>query len=150
MSVKYLMLSASVMSILTSNIVSSGISKISSLYDQLSEHTEKYALKSYHDEIRDMDIHTKMDYTKLILKKYKDSKDEDIIFIVDKLTESIESLQTKLTIITRKIVFHKSKYLHKYRTLDLSYDLRSLKHDVDILNQRLKLLKVSNMTSKNF
>ena len=144
MSFKYLMLSASMMSILTSNIISSGITKITNLYDQFVEHTEKHSLKSYHNDIKDMDIHTKIEYTKLILKKYKDSKNEEIIFIIDKLTESIKNLQNRLTIINHKISNHSSKYLHNYRTLDLSYDLQNLKCDVNILNQRLKILKVTN------
>lgn len=142
-SVKYLMLSASVVSILTSNIVSTGISKISQVCNQFSEHTEKQSLKMYYEEIRDLDIYTKIDYTNLILKKYKNNNNEDIIFILDKLKDSVKNLQEKLAIINHKISMHKSKYLHTYRTLDLSIHLDNLKHEVNILTQRLKLLKVS-------
>lgn len=136
------MVSLNIMTIAMTQIISSSILGICSIYEYLNSHIEDRTIQNYKNRIDALDINLKLEYTTNIYEKFLSfNDDKNITLISNKLHEISLQIQQTIKNINMKIEQHQTKYFHRWRLLNLNDDLQLLEKQMVILNNRIILIE---------
>ena len=129
---------------LLGNVINVSLSGLSNIYSLLTTNSNTIITK-YKKDLETMDIDLKLKLIDNWLIKIDINlikKDPNMNLMYSKITDSCNSISTLIQLINQKIIYHNTKWFSYWRSLDLENDIKSLKEEIAILNNRLILVNL--------
>jgi hypothetical protein len=126
-------------------IINVTLSSISTTFLYMSESSENTSIKKYYNELEELDIQLKLSLVNNWIKKVDlQEKDSNFELIYKSISESCQQIGVSVDLINAKIENHFSKWFHNWRSFDLDEEIKLIKKQTNILNNRLNLINFKN------
>jgi hypothetical protein len=130
---------------LLGKIINVTLTGISTTFLYMSVSSENTSIKKYQDELEELDIQLKLALINNWIKKMDlQEKDSNFELIYKSISESCQQISSSVYSINSKIENHFSKWFHNWRTFDLDEEIKLIKKQTNILNNRLNLINFKN------
>ena len=126
-------------------LINGTLTGLSTTFLYMSISSENTSIKKYHDELEEMDIKLKLTLINNWIKKLDlQEKDSNFELIYKSISESCDQISSSVYSINSKIENHFSRWFHTWRYLDLEEEIKLIKKQTNILNNRLNLINFRN------
>ena len=130
---------------LLGKLINVTLTGLSTTFLYMSDFNENTSIKKYYEELEELDIQLKLLLINNWIKNIRfEEKDENFELIFKAINSSCDQLNNSVFQINSKIENHYSRWFHNWRNLDLDPEIKIIKKQTNILNQRLNLINFKN------
>lgn len=141
--------SVGIVTLISKDVVSKAIGYtidgLASTFSYMASPSAHSTVKTFKDDLEQLDIELKLKLVEHWLKDIEIDKIEtnsSMEIIYKGISESCHKLSETVKQINDKISYHHSKYFYYWRTLYIDEEIKDLKKQTKILNERLKLINL--------
>jgi hypothetical protein len=128
---------------LLSKILTTTISSLSTILLYMSDASDNTTIKNYYNELEELDIQLKLNLINNWIKKSELKKKEtDLQIIYDAISNSCDQINRYIYEITKKIEYHYSKWFHSWRSINLDNEIKIIRKQTKILDNRINLINL--------
>jgi hypothetical protein len=130
---------------LLGKLINVTLSGLTTTFVYMSASNENTTIKNYYDDLEDLDIQLKLSLINNWIKKTEyEIKDPNFELIYNAISDSCNKINMCVCQINSKIEYHYSKWFHLWRNLDLYNEIKIIKKQTKILDNRLILINLKN------
>lgn len=130
---------------LTSKALGLTINTLSSTLSYLSHPNNDITIQNYKNELERQDIEFKLkliDHWLKMITEDQLKENNNLNLIYKAILDSCHQIDHWINQINEKIKYHQTKWFYTWRTLDLENDIKAIKKNTKILNERLRLINL--------